>query len=606
MRKFSVAILMAVLMAFVGLYGCESDSNPPETNPPEAEHGPGYYQVRESVDFSKKITGKTYYVSSSEGSDENDGLSVDRPIKTLARASEIVLEPGDGILLRRGDVWENERFYPKGSGTFENPVVIYSYGEGQERPVIKKAGIDMACITLEGNDGIIVAGLELAESYGGLLIQYQGDNSLGNDYLHIEDLYVHDMIDTFNSDPYEYNHTSFGIALRGNVDLNAPSRLMLTNFILRNTEFFNCEVGFWGVGKIGYMHVPAYDYGVVDNFLIENIKATACGKWGYCFHFMENGLMKNIDSYYTGLNGNNFGSCAYLLIAVKNSLVENIYIDGHYRNASQNYDGCGFDFEGLCENVTFRNSSIKNIDGPGMFVFNNGGGRDNIDILIENVKFENYGLNDAVRTTAEGAGILFEGNSNGKIRNCTFTNIRNIAKTPTFRELSAGASNNFIMENITEISNEPVWEYGFEGEKNTMGFARTDFIYQGAAKTVGSTVERLTARNGWLDAVFTAPEQYLMSPDNIRCELNEVNFLELTMRNMTAATKIKIEYGYEANSNIHSFEYEISPNDEDFKVYTIDLNEYMGENKRGDMKWFRIYLLDGQGAVRFDQIKLYK
>ena len=84
---------------------------------------------------------------------------------------------------------------------------------------------------LEGNQGIIVAGLELAESYGGLLIQYQGENSLGNDYLHLENLYVRDMIDAFNSDPYEYNHTSFGIALRGNVDWNADTRLMLIKAI---------------------------------------------------------------------------------------------------------------------------------------------------------------------------------------------------------------------------------------------------------------------------------------------------------------------------------------------------------------------------------------
>lgn len=601
-RLLSVLLLSALFLPAV-LVGCGEKEEVPSGDG-TMTRTEGFYEKRDAVDYSKKITGTAYYVSSSTGDDANDGLTENTAFKTLARASEVVLEAGDGILLKCGDVWTGETFMPQGSGTFEEPVVIYSYGTGN-RPVIKNAGMDKSCVVLEGNQGIIVAGLELAESYGGLLIQYQGENSLGNDYLHLENLYVRDMIDAFNSDPYEYNHTSFGIALRGNVDWNADTRLMLTNFVMRDIEFYNCEVGFWGSGKIGFKFVDNFDYGIVDGFLIENIRAKLCGKWAYSFHFMENGVMKNVDSYYSGQNANNFGSCSYLIIAMKNVLVKNIFIDGHYRNAAQNYDGAGFDFEGLCENVTLCDSYIKNIDGPGIMIFNNGGGRDNMDILIDNVTIENYGLNDGVRASAEGAGIQFIGNSNGKISNCKLINVRSQEKTPAYREVN-GTKERFVFENNEIITNDLAWSYDFEGGLgHTMGFAGVDFTYDGVTKHVGSTLDRVSARDGYLIAEFGNAEQYLMSPDNIRCELNAVSTLELKLKNNTSATKLRFEYTYEANPRDMSFEIDITPNDTEFKTYTIDLKQAMGANKRGDMKWFKIYLVDGTGEVLFDSFKIF-
>jgi len=55
-----------------------------------------------------KIKGKIYYVSLN-GSDSNDGLSIDRPFKTLNKIntlmSNAVIKPGDAILLNDGDIF---------------------------------------------------------------------------------------------------------------------------------------------------------------------------------------------------------------------------------------------------------------------------------------------------------------------------------------------------------------------------------------------------------------------------------------------------------------------------------------------------------------------
>ena len=79
----------------------------------------------------------------------------------------------------------------------------------------------------------------------------------------------------------------------------------------------------------------------------------------------------------------------------------------------------------------------------------------------------------------------------------------------------------------------------------------------------------------------------------------------MKLKNNTSATKLRFEYTYEANPRDMSFEIDITPNDTEFKTYTIDLKQAMGANKRGDMKWFKIYLVDGTGEVLFDSFKIF-
>ncbi|MFQ8957433.1 MAG: hypothetical protein ACLR6O_00475 [Eubacterium sp.] len=56
----------------------------------------------------KKST--TYFVSSLNGNDENDGLSESTAFKSLNKINEIELAPGDKVFLLKGSVFENE-FY---------------------------------------------------------------------------------------------------------------------------------------------------------------------------------------------------------------------------------------------------------------------------------------------------------------------------------------------------------------------------------------------------------------------------------------------------------------------------------------------------------------
>ncbi|WP_372773926.1 right-handed parallel beta-helix repeat-containing protein [Mangrovibacterium sp.] len=87
--------------------------------------------VPEGFDFGME---GTYFVSSSTGSDSNDGLSADRPKKTLAAVTALNPKAGQKVALKASDAFEETLTVPT-SGSAGNPIVYGAYGIG-EKPVI--------------------------------------------------------------------------------------------------------------------------------------------------------------------------------------------------------------------------------------------------------------------------------------------------------------------------------------------------------------------------------------------------------------------------------------------------------------------------------------
>ena len=79
--------------------------------------------------------GTTYYVSSENGDDANDGTSEKKAFKSLDKINDITLQPGDKVLLEKGSVFDDQYIHVKGSGSAEAPIEISTYGEG-DRPQI--------------------------------------------------------------------------------------------------------------------------------------------------------------------------------------------------------------------------------------------------------------------------------------------------------------------------------------------------------------------------------------------------------------------------------------------------------------------------------------
>jgi hypothetical protein len=89
---------------------------------------------------------RTVYVSSSEGLDTNNGLTIQAPVKTLNRAFSLVRAGyPDHVLLKRGDVWVDENLSGAKSGRSDaEPAVIAFYGESGGRPKLKTSGSSLS------------------------------------------------------------------------------------------------------------------------------------------------------------------------------------------------------------------------------------------------------------------------------------------------------------------------------------------------------------------------------------------------------------------------------------------------------------------------------
>ena len=74
-----------------------------------------------------EVTGTKYYVSSSEGDDNNDGLSPESAWKSVQKVNDTTFEKGVGIFFKRGDEWRIKDPLNVRSG-----MTISAYGEGKK------------------------------------------------------------------------------------------------------------------------------------------------------------------------------------------------------------------------------------------------------------------------------------------------------------------------------------------------------------------------------------------------------------------------------------------------------------------------------------------
>lgn len=217
------------------------------------------------------IKSATHYVSSSSGSDSNDG-SFSHPYKTLTHVTWLSaharINPGDSILFKRGDTWVGEGLILSAPyGTPLDPIVIASYGSG-DKPVfdgtgaVLDVGINLKCAHY------IIKNIEIKyfEHYGiyaHLNSQYEVID------LTIDDVYVHHIGDKDHSRGIIITGSEWKI-LNSTIDSNYNDGI--------NGYGLNFEIAFNiitnnGLGPIGdgiQLTEGSGDYWVHDNYFTSN------------------------------------------------------------------------------------------------------------------------------------------------------------------------------------------------------------------------------------------------------------------------------------------------------------------------------------------------
>lgn len=85
--------------------------------------------------------GTDYFLDATKGSDTASGTSPKKAWRTLAKANATTFRPGDRILLKAGEQWQDEQLWPKGAGSKGKPITISAYGDKRaRRPYIATNG----------------------------------------------------------------------------------------------------------------------------------------------------------------------------------------------------------------------------------------------------------------------------------------------------------------------------------------------------------------------------------------------------------------------------------------------------------------------------------
>ena len=96
---------------------------------------------------------------------------------------------------------------------------------------------------------------------------------------------------------------------------------------------------------------------------------TGCENGSLALFYVDGGHTKRVDTWRGGTGFYSTGTTAGFIQHSKNFLIEDCQFAGNKRNSTGN-DGCGFDYEGNTENVSFLNNVIHDNDGSGMLMIN--------------------------------------------------------------------------------------------------------------------------------------------------------------------------------------------------------------------------------------------
>lgn len=104
----------------------------------------------------------TYYVDALRGNDEGTGTSVDGAWRTLSRASQLKLLPGDQLLLRRGATYDGE-LEISGSGQPGQRILVGAYGEGAA-PVVRGYDQSKYAVHILNSSYLTLTGLHIVNT----------------------------------------------------------------------------------------------------------------------------------------------------------------------------------------------------------------------------------------------------------------------------------------------------------------------------------------------------------------------------------------------------------------------------------------------------------
>jgi len=325
------------------------------------------------------ILGTTYYISAS-GNDSSDGRSADTSWKTFGRAAQQKYVPGDRILLKCGDVWNEELNLGNARGSEEAPLTLSSYGAGP-KPRIRRHGVlGEKCLFLENPSHWIIHGLDISHAMEGIVLHFTEE---GCRDIIVASCDFHDITGLqYPGDVYDGVRyiSSAGIMIAGKWK-ETPLVEGLTIEYCRAFEQCNC---LWWVTGMTDEELLA-DSGI---YAVRDFTGRSCysegGSFGWWMFGVIGGRVVNTvvtrngeTWFHAGTTGAGIEHCRDVEVA---------RCEFSHCNRPDSPDGCGLDLEGGGnENIRVHDCVFKHNDSNGIMLFKKGGG--SRDCVIEDCLF---------------------------------------------------------------------------------------------------------------------------------------------------------------------------------------------------------------------------
>lgn len=351
-------------------------------------------------------TFRTYYISSSTGSDDNDGLSPSSPWQTFRNINAMILNPGDSVLLMRGDEWRDE-LNLRGSGAPDAPITLASYGDPElDRPLIRRHDPEFdRCIVVQRPSHWVLREMDVRHAKLGIFLRYH--NAYNNRDVTITDCRFEDMQDK-TIDPAIHGFElafSNGIWVGGHV-WNAQ---MYDATVLDGLTITNCEAYHVGHLFSTAFYFPPPNRNRVTNVYIADSRAVDADNGAISLIGVSNLLMERVISIRGGVD-NWAGSTLGMVQNAANVVIHNNEFG--YIDRLKSGDGVGFDFEGDCLDCSFTSNTVHNASGSGLLILPTMG--PNLNLNIEGNVFYNNAWNpwnnemqvDVSSGTNQNTGII--------------------------------------------------------------------------------------------------------------------------------------------------------------------------------------------------------
>ena len=333
------------------------------------------------------IESRVFYIDPN-GSNCNDGLTPETPFAGFEPINNMVLKPGDKVLLKRGGCW-NELLIINGQGTPDNFIEIGSYGEGK-LPVIRRNGlIHERCVRVNNPSYLKMSDMEVCDGGAGIVIFY--DHCFHNESVYLSNITAHDFYGIYRASgefssreewkSYRCDDRvgfSFGICVTGNDTVETRNERVLSDFRVSNCEIYHTGGGL-GLDWCDHKNCDGTESGKnkFGNVLFENVylhhnnipDVSVSSLFIQC---VTKAVFRN-STIDVGAGGAPWGAAAIHLQIAKNVLIDNVVIKNMPHTGTN--DECGIDFE--TDTCVIKDCVFENNAGAGIEFLANKDGSSN-------------------------------------------------------------------------------------------------------------------------------------------------------------------------------------------------------------------------------------